>query len=146
MSKKVLIIISSIVIVAIGVVSGIWIAVKANEPDKQYVAEKVTDECTEEYEKYKDEEPIVTNAIEERLTPNSKLILKKYYTSCKHTIEENVELPKELVNMSEKEMQKQYPDWEVIGFNSDEAILYKEVEGVCNEHFKITIENNRIVV
>jgi len=109
-----------------------------------YISELVEDECTEEYEK--SQNATVVSAVEEKLSSNAILILKKYYQKCEHTINEYVELPQELVNMTEKEVQAEYPDWEVIGFEKGKLTLYKELEDVCGEHFKLKIEDGKVVI
>lgn len=108
--------------------------------------EEVSDECTEEYIK-NNEEPIEqTSSTEEKISANAQLILKKYYTQCEHTINEYVEMPPELVNMTEQEIQEEYPEWELIGFSANEVILYKEFDERCKEHFILKIEAGKIVV
>lgn len=68
---------------------------------------------------------------------DTKLILKKYYLDCNHTISKEVELPKELINMTEEQIKNEYPDWNIEEFDDDEVILYKKIYGLCNEHFII---------
>ena len=109
-----------------------------------YISELVEDECTEEYEEM--QKVAVVSVAEEKLSANAILILKKYYDKCEHTINEYVELPQELVNMTEKEVQAEYPDWEVIGFEKGKLTLYKELEDVCGEHFKLKIEDGKVVI
>ena len=46
--------------------------------------------------------------------------------------------------MTKEELQKQYPEWEVIGFEPNKIILYKEFNDVCGEHFKLKIEDGKI--
>ena len=107
---------------------------------------EVSDECTEEYEISQNNIVEPTNSTEEKISANAMLILKKYYKQCEHTINEYVEIPVELVNMTEKEVQAEYPEWELIGFTSNEVILYKEFDERCKEHFILKIENGKIVV
>lgn len=107
---------------------------------------EVSDECTEEYEISQNNIVEPTNSTEEKISANAMLILKKYYKQCEHTINEYVEIPVELVNMTEKEVQAEYPEWELIGFTSNEVILYKEFDERCKEHFSLKIENGKIVV
>lgn len=108
------------------------------------ISEVIEDECTEEYEEAQN--ATVVSSKEEKVAANAILILKKYYQNCEHTINEYVELPQELVNMTEKEVQAQYPDWEVIGFESSKITLYKEFEADCGEHFKLKVEDGKVVV
>lgn len=108
--------------------------------------EEILDECTEEYEISKAEEIKEVNSSEEKVSANALLILKKFYINCEHTINEYVETPKEIVNMTEEEVQAEYPEWEVIGFSPTEVILYKEIAGNCNEHYLIKVEDGKVVI
>lgn len=109
-----------------------------------YIAKVIEDECTEEYEEMQNATTVV--AKEEKLSANAILILKKYYQKCEHTINEYVELPQELVNLTEEEVQAEYPDWKVIGFEKGKLTLYKEINDVCGEHFKLRIEEGKVVI
>lgn len=112
--------------------------------NKTYVSELVEDECTEEYQEIK--RIVATTSTEEKLSSNAILILKKYFQKCEHTVNEYVELPQELINMTEKEVQAEYPDWEVIGFEKGKLTLYKEFDDVCAEHFKLRVEEGKVIV
>ena len=109
-----------------------------------YISEVIEDECTEEY--INEQNATSVSSTEEKVAANAILILKKYYTQCDHTINEYVELPQELVNMTKEEVQAQYPDWEVIGFEQGKITLYKEFDDVCGEHFKLRVEDGKVVV
>lgn len=112
--------------------------------DNNYISKTIEDECTEEYEQMQNITTVFSK--EEKLSANAILILKKYYEHCDHTINEFVELPQELINMTEKEVESEYPDWEVIGFETGKLTLYKEFKDVCGEHFKLRIEEGKVVV
>ncbi len=107
------------------------------------ISEKIEDECTEEYIQ---EQAKVVTATQEKVAPNAILILKKYYTKCEHTLNEYVELPQEIVNMTKEDVEKQYKDWEVIGFSPQKVTLYKEFDDVCGEHYKLRIENGKVII
>lgn len=109
-----------------------------------YISEVIEDECTEEYEASKN--ATVVSSTEEKVSANAILILKKYYKKCDHTINEYVELPQELVNMTEEEIQTEHPEWEVIGFETGKVTLYKEFDDECGEHFKLKVEEGNIVI
>lgn len=116
---------------------------KVEELDTK-ISENIEDECTEEYVEQEKFESV--SSTDEKVSANAQLILKKYYKKCEHTINEYVELPPELVNMTEAEIQKQYSDWEIIGFEPNKITLYKELEGECGEHFKLKIEDEKISI
>ena len=93
-----------------------------NVPESNtYISEVIEDECTEEY--INEQNITSVSSTEEKVAANAILILKKYYAQCDHTINEYVELPQELVNMTKEEVQAQYPDWEVIGFEQEKITL-----------------------
>ena len=55
------------------------------------------------------------------------MILRKNYLDCKHSVSKEVELPEELVNLTEDEIKSNYPKWNVEEFDDDEVILYKNI-------------------
>ena len=147
-----IIIISLILAISAGVAT--YFIVRQNKksetiPEKNtYIAEKIEDECTEEYKEEQMEKQNTTevSSTEEKVAANAILVLKKYYKKCDHTINEYVELPQELVNLTKEQVQEKYADWEVIGFEKGKITLYKEFDDVCGEHFKLKIEDGKVVV
>ena len=149
MSNKVKIIIGTVLTILIIIALYILFFSKGEISDEiteenTYISKIIEDECTEEYVKAR--KLTTVSATEEKLASNAILILKKYYQKCEHTINEYVELPQELVNMTEEEVQAQYSEWEVIGFEKGKLTLYKEFDDVCQEHFKLRLEEGNVVV
>ena len=151
MKNKIIITIESILLLILAILVG-YFAVNSEKEIEQGVEkiynvskiELIEDECTEEYNE--SQNTTVVSSNEEKVSANAILILKKYYSKCEHTINEYVELPQELVNMTKEEVQSEYTDWEVIGFESGKVTLYKEFEDVCGEHFKLKVEDGKVVV
>lgn len=148
MNEKIKII--TILILIILIISAIYFLFNMQEnvenevKNEDYISELVEDECTEEYEKMQNTTTVAVT--EEKVSANAILILKKYYQKCEHTINEYVEMPQEIVNMTQKEVQEQYSDWKVIGFEPGKVTLYKEFADVCGEHFRLKVENGKVVV
>lgn len=149
MNRK--IIISLVFIVCILIITTIIIVAIPKEDKARlselntYMSEIVEDECTEEYVEMTPKVTTVSSA-EEKVAANAILMLKKYYKKCDHTTNEYVEIPQEIVNMNKEQVQMQYPDWEIIGFEKGKVILYKEFDDVCGEHFKLKIEDGKIII
>ena len=150
--KKMWIIGLIIAIIIIGIILGIFIY-NNNANNKQnsiveneinIVSEKVTDECTEEYQN--SEEEIETDSQEEKISPNCLLTLKKYYEECNHTINEYVDIPQDLVNGTEEDLKNEYPYWQVEKYSSNDIILYKEFNSNCGQHFVLREDNGKITV
>ena len=151
--KKVWIIGLIITIIIIGIILGIFIYNNNANNNKQnsiveneinIVSEKVTDECTEEYQN--SEKEIETDSQEEKISPNCLLTLKKYYEECNHTINEYVDIPQDLVNGTEEDLKNEYPYWQVEKYSSNDIILYKEFNSNCGQHFVLREDNGKITV
>ena len=151
--KKVWIIGLIIVIIIIGIILGIFIYNNNANNNKQnsiveneinIVSEKVTDECTEEYQN--SEKEIETDSQEEKISTNCLLTLKKYYEECNHTINEYVDIPQDLVNGTEEDLKNEYPYWQVEKYSSNDIILYKEFNSNCGQHFVLREDNGKITV
>lgn len=117
---------------------------ESEQEQNDYISEVIEDECTEDY--IEEQKTATVSSEEEKVASNALMILKKYYLNCDHTINEYVELPQEIVNMTKEEVEEYYSDWKVIGFEKGKITLYKEFEDVCGEHFKLKIENGKVVV
>ena len=156
--KKSWIIILIIVIIVIGIIAGMFLYNKNRKNNSNEtvienkineISEKITDECTEEWEELDEKSKLdilETNAVEEKISPNCLLILRSYYKECQHTVNQYVDIPQDLVNKSKEELVEKYPDWEIKKYSSTEIILYKEYIGQCGEHFVLRSDNGKITV
>lgn len=153
--KKSWIIILVVAIIIIGIIAGLAIYNKngktqnnivENEIDK--VSEKITDECTEEYEELERQAKldIETNSSEEKISPNCLITLKRYYNECQHTINEYIDVAQKLVNGTEEDLKKEYPNWEIQKYSSNEIILYREFDSNCGQHFILRNDNGKITI
>lgn len=87
-----------------------------------------------------------TSFEDDKIEIDTKLILRKNYIDCKHVVSKEVELPGELINLTEEQLKVKYPDWQIEEFDDDEVILYKNIYGLCGEHFIIESGENFIEV
>ena len=109
--------------------------------------EKVTDECIyENNEIEKDIEEIKVSETETKVSPNAELVIKKYYKECGHTTEEKRNVANDMVNKTQEEIEKLYPDYKVESFFNNKIVLIKEEEGQCDEHYIVRDENSNIMI
>ena len=80
---------------------------------------------------------IYTSATEEKISPNAKILKKRYFIGCDHLLKETEEVPKELINKNKSETEKYYKGWDVDSFSS----IYKQEEGFCDQHYLIKEHN-----
>lgn len=151
MKEKIILVIISLLIL-IGAIFT-FVIIKSNTSEEKLKKERtialepVADDCTEEYKIAQQESEIEeVSASEDKISSNSALILKKYYKDCGHTINEYAEMLPELVNMTEDQINDEFADWDLIGFNSKEVTLFKEFEGTCGEHFSLKEEKGFVVI
>lgn len=89
---------------------------------------------------------ITTSVVEDKISPNAIIIFKIYYQACGHTVTQTIDVPKDLVNQGRKEVLKRYKDWDIASFENTEIVLYKDAEGICNEHYLIKENNGYVAV
>ena len=80
---------------------------------------------------------IETSTSESKVSPNAIVNEKRYYKKCDHLIRETVDIPEELVNMSEEDVKKYYAGWNIEKYTPTEITIYKEFSGICNEHYVV---------
>lgn len=109
--------------------------------------EKVTDECIyENNELENDIDEIKVSETETKVSPNAELVIKKYYKECGHTTEEKRNVANDMVNKTQEEIEKLYPDYKVESFFNNKIVLIKEEEGQCDEHYIVRDENSNIMI
>lgn len=93
------------------------------------------------------EPKVIETIVEEtKISPYAKLIIEKKFTKCGHTTVEVIDVPSELINMTEKEIMKKYENWEVRSFNSKEVSLYREIVANCNDHFVLKDKDGYLAI
>ncbi len=108
---------------------------------------RIEDDCIHEERKEENEiNDIEVSEIETKVSPNAKLIIKKYHKECGHNTEEIKNVTNDMVNKNKKEVELLYPDYNIEKFLNNEIVLKKEEEGQCDEHYIIRDENNNIVI
>ena len=73
-------------------------------------------------------------------------VFKTYYRECEHTLINKIDIPKEFVNQTVEEIEREYLDWKIQSFNVNEVIFYQEKEGICEEHFIVKENNGYITI
>lgn len=85
-------------------------------------------------------------STELKVKPNMEFGIKEYYDECGHFNFQYLELPKELVNMTRQEIEDHYNGtYEVEEFNEKSLILSREINGMCDNHYVIKLNENDIV-
>ncbi len=143
-----------IAIITIGIILGFFTGIylyrinKINNKQKEYIAEKVEDECTiiGELDEEELQNLISTNSNEEKTSPNCILTLKIYYEKCNHLIEKKENIKETEVNITEEELKQKFNEWELQKFTPTEIVLYKELNEFCNEHYLLKEDNGYISI
>lgn len=94
-----------------------------------------------------DEHAIYTaNSNEKKVSPTANIIVKQLYKDCGHVVTNKFMVPEEIVNKTEDEVKKYYFGWILKNFSSTEIEIYKEVPGICDEHYIIRDVDGTVVV
>lgn len=142
MKKVMLIILGIILVVILGMFIGFKMYDNAeNEYNTAFDNNMITPEENIEITSLE-----VVSEEEEKTTPNTLIIYRTYYTKCKHYIQEYEDIDASLVNLTEEELKEKCREWDVEKFSKEEIEMSKEIEAFCNQHYKLILENNVIVV
>ena len=144
LGRKIFVGICILIIIILGIFAGLYLY-NINNKDKENVINEVTQVDTQ------DNNIEVTNTLEivnqeEKTTPNTLMIYKTYYTKCNHYINEYKDIDMSAVNLTEEEIKDRNQDWRIEEFSSEQIVLEKEVEDFCNEHFKLKLVNDNVVI
>lgn len=87
-----------------------------------------------------------TAVIEEKLSYDANLTLKKYYNECGHCKLNLVELPKEFVNLTKKEIEVIYPNWNIEQFSSKNIVIGQNIDKICDDHYVLKMGEENIEI
>lgn len=147
--KKIIIIFAIAFIIVFSFICGYYLNKDSNNNYKMAEIEKnLKDELIESNNENAVFYESITEASfrEEKISPNAVLVIKKYYRKCGHTIEDEAEMPEEAVNKTKQELQSLYSSWIIKEFSSNRVVLYKEIDGICNEHYILRKVDNIVAV
>ncbi|MCI8641610.1 MAG: hypothetical protein HFJ59_07080 [Clostridia bacterium] len=118
------------------------------ENTNETLFEAVTDECEEEWQEIEEQAKleVQSNVNEEKISPNCLITFKKFYNTCRHTLNQYISVPETLVNKTQIELQEEYKDWKIEDFSSTQIILYREYEGECGEHYILRENDGKIAI
>ena len=132
-------IICIIITIIVGVIGGIMLSIFLNNNDDELQGTdligytELADENNTELNNTFN--TIETSNTEDKISPNAVLIKKEYFKACDHLIREVEDIPEELINGTQEDVEKMYSDWEIEDYNNNEITLYKEENGNCGEHY-----------
>ena len=132
-------IICIIITIIVGVIGGIVLSIFLNNNDDELQGTdlightELADENNTELNN--NFNTIETSNTEDKISPNAILIKKEYFKDCDHLIREVEDIPEELINGTQEDIEKMYSDWEIEDYNNNEITLYKEENGNCGEHY-----------
>lgn len=153
--NKIITILVVVLVILLAMIAGVYIYKSQNNASTGEtstennigLADKVTDECVEEWEEMQNDlNSINVNTSDEKLSPNCSFTFKRHYLVCDHTTNEYVNIPEKMVNATYDVLQKNYEDWNIEKFSSNEVILSKDFEGECGEHYILRNVDGNIVV
>lgn len=153
--KKIAVPVIIILIIAFGYLTGLYmfkiIGMSDNNNNEAQIAneEVEEDECTEIAELYKLgllEETTNANSQEIKISPNSKITINNYYKECGHTVKTKVKVDEGLINSTKEELQNKYKEYEIKEFSEEQIVLYKELEGICNEHYIVKAKDGYVAI
>lgn len=87
---------------------------------------------------------VETANTEDNISPNAIIVKKVYYEACDHLTREVEDIPEELVNKMQSDIEEAFPGWTVEEYSPTEIVLYKTDKGNCGEHYFVQDHNGVI--
>lgn len=144
MSKRNIIITCIVITIAIFLIFIYYIG-KAYKKDE--IKLDMSNETIERNQLKNNEILIETSSNEDTMiSPTAILRMIQFYEDCGHIIKEEYNVPEAIVNMTESEIKEYYNGWEIRAFSEDMIEIYKENEGICDEHYTVKDINGYITV
>lgn len=145
-------IISVIIVIIVGFLVGVGYAIYWNNKNKTDRMDIVVEKELAENSNLQSEDDSINNTINtvetsvqnNNISPNAIIIKKTYYQACDHLIRKNEDIPQELINKTEADVKKMFPDWELEDYSPTQIILYKTDTGNCGEHYFVQ-EHNGVI-
>lgn len=135
--KKRLLVLTVILIIIFGFLMGKYIYKTLSSSDSYnaeiYKSNKIASETPNKVND--DDEVKETNAKEKKISPNAKVITNIFYNECGHTVKTSKTIENEYINLTEEEFAEELKDFEIEEFEPEEITIYKEEDGICNEHY-----------
>lgn len=120
------------------------------DDNKTLAQSKVSDECTDFAEAYAkgaiDIETINANWTESKISPKTIIKTREVYTKCGHTIEEEIEVTSDMVNMNKETFANQYQDWDLDKFTTEEILLSRKLEKRCTQHYVLREKEGYVAI
>lgn len=144
MSKRNIIITCIVITIAIFLIFIYYIG-KAYRKDE--IKLDMSNETIERNQIKNNEILIETSSNEDtKVSPTAVLRMVQFYEDCGHIVKEEYNVPEAIVNMTENEIKEYYSGWEIRAFSEDMIEIYKENEGICDEHYTVKDINGYITV
>lgn len=143
-------IVAVIVTIIIGLMIGIGFAIFSGNNDTEkmeYVSEKELADAEEQensVNQIESQNAIETASTQDTISPNAIIIKKTYYEACDHLIRKTEDIPEELVNKTQEDVELEFPDWKIEEYTPTQIILYKTDSGNCGEHYFVQDHNGVI--
>ena len=81
-----------------------------------------------------------------KLNSKAKLKYITFYMGCGDEIIEEKNIDEKYVGITKSDFQKVESDWIIESFTSEEAVLRREINGICSNHYYIGINNGYVAL
>ncbi len=81
---------------------------------------------------------------ETKLNPRAKFIYHTYYLGCGDELIEEKYFGDKYTDCTKDELAQFESDWEIVSFTPNEVKLRREVNGICNNHFYIGVQDGYV--
>ncbi|WP_422444059.1 BofC C-terminal domain-containing protein [Thermoanaerobacterium sp. DL9XJH110] len=83
---------------------------------------------------------------ETKLKTGAKFVFVIFYSKCGHEIKSEETAPEKYEGFTRAQLEQEMAGWEIRSFTSEEVILRKQVDDICNEHYYIGLKDGYVAL
>lgn len=145
MKKWILYIIISILLIIS--ISSITLLIITNKDTKGDKIDSIDRLAEIENNSINEEKQIITTSYSNtKVSPDAIINFNTYYKGCGHTLKEEKKAEEDIVNKAEQDITDIYIDWDIKKFSANNIVLYKEINGICDNDYIIKEKDGNIVI
>lgn len=147
MNRKIITLLVAIIIILLGIVSGIYLYNKSNSDiDRNNNFNSEAREVITIENETEIAQSMLVSSTEEKTTSNTLIIYKTYYAKCNHYINEYKDIDAAYINLTKEEFAEKNKAWKITNFSPSEIILEKQEDEYCNQHYLLKINNGVLTI
>jgi len=80
------------------------------------------------------------------IRPGAIIIIEKKYTKCGHVISSKIDVPIDMINLTESQLKLAFKNWNIVKFSPEKIIISQKIHSKCRNHFILKEKDGFVAV